>query len=270
MPGDTDMNYYYGNASVHQPLQTAMPRGQSPFVTQPRVTPSPNPYGNANLNQSGYSDHHYDNTPPRNNIGDPRWRGIQDEGAFGMNPVIANDQPDDEALATRRVGYANTNRADRIQQYSDRHVIDPPDYSMQHGAYNYNGDEQDAGLKDPYEGSKKNLMTTLEEPTRPNLSTKLGNHIQDEGNWETRTEGESTYGSSLVSGSSYTDTTNPNERNSRRALILQMAKARMKNVKPGSAGDKAKGSEIDGDATVAKSQHDTSSLADQAAHLELD
>ncbi|KAL3793333.1 hypothetical protein HJC23_003843 [Cyclotella cryptica] len=233
MPGDTDMNYYYGNASVHQPLQTAMPRGQSPFVTQPRVTPSPNPYGNANLNQSGYSDHHYDNTPPRNNIGDPHWRGIQDEGAFGMNPVIANDQPDDEALATRRVGYANTNRADRIQQYSDRHVIDPPDYSMQHGAYNYNGDEQDAGLKDPYEGSKKNLMTTLEEPTRPNLSTKLGNHIQDEGNWETRTEGESTYGSSLVSGSSYTDTTNPNERNSRRALILQMAKAKNEKCEAG-------------------------------------
>jgi hypothetical protein len=93
MSGDTDMNYYYGNVALHQPLQSAMARGQSPFVAQQRVTPSPNPYANATLNQSGYNDHQYDNTPPRNNIGDPHWRGIQDEGAFGMNPVIANDQP---------------------------------------------------------------------------------------------------------------------------------------------------------------------------------
>jgi len=55
--------------------------------------------------------------------------------------------------------------------------------------------------------------------------------VGDDSTWDTRTDGESSYGTSLVSGSSYTDTTNPNERNSRRALILQMAKARMKSVK---------------------------------------
>jgi hypothetical protein len=36
----------------------------------------------------------------------------------------------------------------------------------------------------------------------------------------------------------YTDSTNPNEKSSRRALILQMAKARMKNVKESTAADK--------------------------------
>jgi hypothetical protein len=106
---------------------------------------------------------------------------------------------------------------------------------------------------------------------RPDLSTKLGNKIPDDDGWETRTEGDSTYESSAVSGSSVTDATNPNERNSRRALILQMAKARMKNVKPGNTTTEKTEAAADAEETVTKSQHqDTGSLADQAAHLELD
>ena len=45
----------------------------------------------------------------------------------------------------------------------------------------------------------------------------------------------------------YTDTTNPNEKNSRRALILQMAKARMKNVKESLVAEK-NNAEVSGDA----------------------
>ena len=61
-----------------------------------------------------------------------------------------------------------------------------------------------------------------------------------EDSWETRTDAESSFGTSLVSAESsmYTDSTNPNEKSSRRALILQMAKARMKNVKESTAADK--------------------------------
>jgi len=60
-----------------------------------------------------------------------------------------------------------------------------------------------------------------------------------EDSWETRTDAESSLGTSLVSAESsmYTDSTNPNEKSSRRALILQMAKARMKNVKESTAAD---------------------------------
>ncbi len=98
-----------------------------------------------------------------------------------------------------------------------------------------------------------------EDYKRPDLSTKIGNQSPDDGTWETRTEGDSTYESSAVSGSTATDTSNPNERNSRRALILQMAKARMKNAKTGTT------SEVE-----TSQQPDNSSLVDQAAHLELD
>lgn len=93
--------------------------------------------------------------------------------------------------------------------------------------------------------------------------------MPDDGNWETRTEGDSTYESSAVSGSSF-DSANPNERNSRRALILQMAKARMKNAKLGNNAAEKVGAEADADETVAKQQQDNCSLAEQAAHLELD
>jgi hypothetical protein len=87
-------------------------------------------------------------------------------------------------------------------------------------------------------------INSKESPQRPDLSTKLGKKMVKkptpvsvaEDSWETRTDAES----SLVSGGSsmYTDATNPNERSSRRALILQMAKARMKNVKESSAAEK--------------------------------
>lgn len=94
----------------------------------------------------------------------------------------------------------------------------------------------------------------------------------DDSTWDSRTEGESSYGTSLVSGSSiYTDTTNPNERNSRRALILQMAKARMKNVKQASTSDTKSGIET-ADSVAAES--DTlpprEELIEGVADLELD
>ena len=72
-------------------------------------------------------------------------------------------------------------------------------------------------------------------PQRQDLSTKIGvkamphtpggeGTVGDDSTWDSRTDGDY----SEVS-SAFTDNTNPNERNSRRALILQMAKARMKN-----------------------------------------
>ena len=67
----------------------------------------------------------------------------------------------------------------------------------------------------------------------------------------------------MVSGSSYTDTTNPNERNSRRALILQMAKARMKSSKE---ADKKEGK--GGNDTSLDAPQDE--LEDEVAGLELD
>jgi hypothetical protein len=57
-----------------------------------------------------------------------------------------------------------------------------------------------------------------------------------EDSWETRTDAESSIGTSLVSAES-SISTNPNEKSSRRALILQMAKARMKNIKESTAAD---------------------------------
>jgi hypothetical protein len=100
-----------------------------------------------------------------------------------------------------------------------------------------------------------NEIDSKESPQRPDLSTKLGKKMAKkptpvsvaEDSWETRTDAES----SLVSGGSsmYTDVTNPNERSSRRALILQMAKARMKNVKESSAAEK-NNAEISGGAKI--------------------
>jgi hypothetical protein len=93
-------------------------------------------------------------------------------------------------------------------------------------------------------------INSNESPQRPDLSTKLGKKMIKkpgpvsvsvaEDSWDTRTDAESSLGTSLVSGGSsmFTDATNPNEKSSRRALILQMAKSRMKNVKESSAADK--------------------------------
>mmetsp|Transcript_4223 Transcript_4223/g.9275 ORF Transcript_4223/g.9275 Transcript_4223/m.9275 type:complete len:1066 (-) Transcript_4223:125-3322(-) len=115
-------------------------------------------------------------------------------------------------------------------------------------------------------------LSTKSGSQRPDLSTKLERNNKpmtpgagDDSTCDDRTDGESSYGTSLVSGSSYTDTTNPNERNSRRALILQMAKARMKNVKDistvGKNPDQGQGG---GDADP------QDELVDQVAGLELD
>lgn len=87
----------------------------------------------------------------------------------------------------------------------------------------------------------------------------------DDSTWDdTRTDGESSYGTSFVSGSSYTDTTNPNERNSRRALILQMAKARMKN------GTKERSAAADGAGDEQVGAVTSDELMDNMAGLELD
>ena len=83
--------------------------------------------------------------------------------------------------------------------------------------------------QDQYQGGKDR------PPQRQDLSTKIGvkamphtpggeGTVGDDSTWDSRTDGDY----SEVS-SAFTDNTNPNERNSRRALILQMAKARMKN-----------------------------------------
>ena len=120
---------------------------------------------------------------------------------------------------------------------------------------------------------------------RPNLSTMLDGDKKNAGNskhatlgtatddstWDTRTDGESSYGTSLVSGSSYTDTTNPGERNSRRALILQMAKARMKNVKEQSTVDKNAGAQTQETSTgMAVDAAIHNDMGDEVAGLELD
>ena len=81
----------------------------------------------------------------------------------------------------------------------------------------------------------------------------------DDSTWDdTRTDGESSYGSST-----YTDNT-PNERSSRRALILQMAKKRMNSVKEASAAEKKKG---ENDTSLDAPQDE---LGDEMEGLELD
>ena len=100
------------------------------------------------------------------------------------------------------------------------------------------------------------------------ISLQQPQMAEDDGTWETRTEGESSYGTSLVSGSSiYTDNTNPNERNSRRALILQMAKARMKNVKQAANAEKKETETIQESAAEMAPRDE---LVDEVANLELD
>ncbi len=96
-----------------------------------------------------------------------------------------------------------------------------------------------------------------------------GGTAADDSTWDTRTDAESSYGTSFVSGSSYTDATNPNERNSRRALILQMAKARMKNVKEASVAEKS-GNEGQRDEAPHQQKKNTLELVDEVADLELD
>jgi hypothetical protein len=96
-----------------------------------------------------------------------------------------------------------------------------------------------------------------------------GGTAADDSTWDTRTDAESSYGTSLVSGSSYTDVTNPNERNSRRALILQMAKARMKNVKESSAAEKHN-AEGQREEAPLQNKNATLELVDEVAGLELD
>ncbi|KAL7553414.1 hypothetical protein ACHAWF_017947 [Thalassiosira exigua] len=135
---------------------------------------------------------------------------------------------------------------------------------------------------------KRNRMKKKikERSQRPDLSTKLGANkasagaAGDDSTWDdTRTDAESSYGTSgygtsLVSGtSSYTDNTGPSERNSRRALILQMAKARMKNVKEHSTVEKGGGAAMTakgrggGDAGLDAPQDE---MVDEVAGLELD
>lgn len=148
-PG-AEMNYYYGNAGPHQPLQNGM---QGPSYNMP---PSPNPYGNTSLNQSGFSDQPFDATPPRNNVPDQRWGGVQNEGAFGMNPVIANDQPDDEALATRGAE----------SMYNGGMM---PADEMNASAFQYNGMEMETALKGPQNMPQENFIMRYDASDCPSL-----------------------------------------------------------------------------------------------------
>lgn len=99
-----------------------------------------------------------------------------------------------------------------------------------------------------------------------------GGTAADDSTWDTRTDAESSYGTSFVSGSSYTDATNPAERNSRRALILQMAKARMKNVKEASVASVADKNVNEGqrDEAPPQTKNPTLELVEEVAGLELD
>ena len=105
---DSEMNYYYGmqpqsgGASVNaMPQQgTGTPvRNSSPYQQQ-----HSNPHGNQNtfapspgrgatsvpqMNQMG---HPYDHAQAHV-MGDPNWQDVQEDGAFGMSPVIGSDQP---------------------------------------------------------------------------------------------------------------------------------------------------------------------------------
>mmetsp|Transcript_24852 Transcript_24852/g.53609 ORF Transcript_24852/g.53609 Transcript_24852/m.53609 type:complete len:973 (-) Transcript_24852:249-3167(-) len=234
--------------------------------------------------------------PPQHMMGDPHWRDIQEEGAFGS---VAGDQPDDEAQGGMYGGgmsgggppggggmmpipmmeledqYAEDQYAD---QYGNRQ--DPPDSDIvSKSQYPYGDDAKSvaSGHSSLMGGAqnrlKQNRMKKMKERShqRPDLSSKLGNKNitspgegADDSTWDTRTDGESSYGTSLVSSASgYTDTTNPNERNSRRALILQMAKARMKNVKEASTVEK-------NDAQEGQGEDPQDELADEVAGLELD
>jgi len=85
---------------------------------------------------------------------------------------------------------------------------------------------------------QKRMNKGMDSPQRPDLSTKLGRSLikktdpprllPPNGSWED----ETSMGTSAAGSSMYTDISDPTtERSSRRALILQMAKARMKNVK---------------------------------------
>eukprot|EP00581_Thalassiosira_minuscula_P004460 CAMPEP_0183736998 /NCGR_PEP_ID=MMETSP0737-20130205/50797_1 /TAXON_ID=385413 /ORGANISM="Thalassiosira miniscula, Strain CCMP1093" /LENGTH=985 /DNA_ID=CAMNT_0025971167 /DNA_START=130 /DNA_END=3087 /DNA_ORIENTATION=+ len=302
MPPQSNMNNSYGNPHMGPP---------SPDKSQM------NPMGGGPSYDAG--PHQQQPYLPQNMMGDPHWRDVQEEGAFGI--LEGGDQPHDETIATRGGMYGGMNDVspgggagmmqhpmgppidmgppmepeyDEQFQYSDQfhhsdHQDPPDDERVSHNNKNqYNqyvddGKSVISGTSSLMGGAqnrlKQNRMRKLEEKRtqRPDLSTKLGGNNKntlnpgacDDSTWDTRTDGESSYGTSLVSGSSYTDTTNPNERNSRRALILQMAKARMKNVKEQSAVEKndegqgqeeyASGSEVPRD-----------DLVDEVAGLELD
>ena len=152
--------------------------------------------------------------------------------------------------------------------------IDPPVDPLEHGddANSMSGPTASSLMGGAQNRLREKRMNkTKDKAQRPDLSTKLGNKnmpsplgegtLGDESTWNT--DGESSYGTSLVSGSSYTDTTNPNERNSRRALILQMAKARMKSSKEAEKKEGKGGNDTSLDAPQDE-------LEDEVAGLELD
>mmetsp|Transcript_2068 Transcript_2068/g.4329 ORF Transcript_2068/g.4329 Transcript_2068/m.4329 type:complete len:910 (-) Transcript_2068:24-2753(-) len=302
-----DVNYYHGvppgGASVPSPMppqNSGTPvRAASPYQQQTNNhhnqisythSPARGPGSSPSMNPMAPQ---YDKAPG-DMMGNPHWKEIQDEAAFGMNPLIGSDQPDDEAFATLGGMYGGSNNPGGLRHHqmgpvdpdvsynTSRHVEDPPE---DHHLMPYNQDDErseggaSAMMKGAQEVLKKNRMKRMQEKTkRPDLSTKIGNNHAntspgaDDSTWDSRTEGESSYGTSLVSGSSiYTDTTNPNERNSRRALILQMAKARMKNVKQANTSDTKSGIET-ADSVAAES--DTlpprDELIEGVADLELD
>lgn len=137
------------------------------------------------------------------------------------------------------------------------------------------------------EASQSSAMRTAQELLKRNRAKRIDAERRKETNEpEPQTVDEPSVGNewsesgsemtSVISGSSvWTDTSNANERSSRRALILQMAKARMKqNKNPSHTEDKTYGAIVE-ESSVQSSNRDTSRTEANASEcggedLELD
>jgi len=271
----------------------------APILDRRSASPMMDPMGGPGGPPEHYDAHNQpynSDPPPQHMMGDQHWRDVQEEGAFGM---VAGDQPDDEALGGVYRGppagmmpmgrpgpmmeledqYAEDqyaeDRFDKGQFDEGQFSQDPPDtelVSKGQNPYFDDGKSVASGHSSLMGGArdrlKQNRMKkTMERSSqRQDLSSKLGNKNMiaspggDDSTWD---DAESSQGTSLVSSSAYTDTSNPTERNSRRTLILQMAKARMKNVKDTSTPVKN---------AVQEGQEEANDheLADEVAGLELD
>jgi len=165
--------------------------------------------------------------------------GMHGSQSFGNGPIGEPgpvDSPHDEAMYMQHVGGHHVVPQDpgygaHYQQHPQGE--DPPGgASVASGAGSALMDRAGDHLRQKRAGASPSRRPDLSSKLEPQPHSALGpgGEEGDESTFDdTRTDAESSYGTSLVSGtSSYTDTT-AGERSSRRALILQMAKARMKS-----------------------------------------
>ena len=160
--------------------------------------------------------------------------GMHGSQSFGNGPIGEPgpvDSPHDEAMYMQHVGGHHS--APQDPGYGAHYQQHPQGEDPPGGASVASG--AGSALMDRAGDRLRQKRAGASPSRRPDLSSKLepqqpGGEEGDESTFDdTRTDAESSYGTSLVSGtSSYTDTT-AGERSSRRALILQMAKARMKS-----------------------------------------